>query len=278
MQSLEIRLPVAGFGLMDELGHFPGRDVVISQIRPAFCLIGEIGVEFFGFRSEPHFQIPVLTAVGVQLYEEPVGSPLDMDSGLHPACESLPGGRSSAVEVTVFHTREETEFPIAPLGQQRSLDQEEMVRRCRDSGLRRDPAIMGFRTSSPILRVVDAVEDFRLRVGGGRGHCEIGVTAGLSQDGQFIIDSAPFSIRSGVAQGPISMNESVDDFARDRILAEQSMPMEQLISKLGQFRSQGFRSVSIVMQVNFDIPESRLTQQGEPIEIFRTIFILWEEE
>jgi hypothetical protein len=84
---------------------------------------------------------------------------------------------------------------------------------------------------------IDAIDRASLSITGSRGHREVGVASGLQQDRNFVVDATPLLIAPRIAESPVAMDETVDDFACCRVLSQHSMTVEQDIAKQRQLSS-----------------------------------------
>lgn len=96
----------ADFSQLDELRHFPGRDIVVAELGVRGGKSRELFMECDHLGAEQGIDIAGLASVSVQLDESPVGASLNMNMRLHPEFEAVPGGGASMVQVSVFNARE----------------------------------------------------------------------------------------------------------------------------------------------------------------------------
>src|SRR3989338_5035808 len=95
-----------------------------------------------------------------------------------------------------------------PIERQRSLDDHQVT------GLPSpDPdvqtVIVRIRPSRVIHRIVDAVDLFCLGLARAGGQREIGITTGLPEDREFVVDAAPPPLGMRVVQRPVPMDKTV---------------------------------------------------------------------
>ena len=87
----------ADFSQLDELRHFPGRDIVVAELGVRGGKSRELFMKRDHLGAEQGIDIAGLATVGVQLDESPVGASMNMDMRLHPEFETVPGGGASMV-------------------------------------------------------------------------------------------------------------------------------------------------------------------------------------
>ena len=235
-------------------------------------------MESHGWIAEQRVDIPVFAAVSMQFDEDPIRPAGNMHSGIQPQLHPFPSWCEARVNVRVFDARQQTELASRPVEFQRALNQQQMFGRRRGSDTSPNAGVVRLAKTGDVGRVVDAVDRPRLRIAWCRRRCEVRVTTGLSEHRQFLIDSAPATVGTAVAQRPITVNETVSDLAADRIAPQQTVPVKERVAKLCEFVSQAVGRVVVVMQMNVDITPAVGTQLGEPIEVLRVIFILREEK
>ncbi|REJ71234.1 MAG: hypothetical protein DWQ45_05240 [Planctomycetota bacterium] len=214
----------------------------------------------------------------MQLDEQPFGPSADVYVRPHPLLQSPPSGRPPFMDVAVLDARHDAELPLLPVQQQRALNHQQVVRESRSIGDGAISVIVRTAAAGNVLRVIDGVDRPRLS-GTGRGRQrEIGVTAGFEQHRQLLVNAAQAAVRTGIAQRPVAVNESIDDLSRHRVGAQQSVPIVEGVAKAVQLFGECFGRVVVVMQVHVDISETLRAEFRKCIEIFRPILIFREEE
>ena len=120
--------------------------------------------------------------------------------------------------------------------------------------------------------VINAVDLVRLRglVRCG-GHGEIGVAARFAKHLQFIIHAAPATIRSGIVQGPIAVNEPVSHFAGLSVVGQKLVPLGQKFFVGEQPFPERGGAIAIMVQVNLHFPEAMTAQTGQGVQVIRVI-------
>lgn len=178
---------LAGFGGVDDVYQLAGGDVVEMEIGVGGGEIVEGSVEPAHGGAEEHVDVGGNATVGVELGEYPLGPALDVDVEVEPEAQAEEGGGIEGGEVGVLDAGEDGPFAATPVEAEGALDEEEAARvRKADAG--GAAAVVGLGAIGG-GGVVDGIDGGGLGGVGGGGHGEIGVTAGLLKDAQFIGDA-----------------------------------------------------------------------------------------
>ncbi len=112
----------------------------------------------------------------------------------------------------------------------------------------------------------------------GRREREVRVAAGLQQDGQFLVDPAPVAVRAGVAEGPVAVNEAVDDLAGCGIFPQQAVAVKERLPEAVELFAELVGGVVGVVEVDVDVAVAGVAQFLEVVEVFRPVLVLRKEE
>lgn len=103
--------------------------------------------------------------------------------------------------------------------------------------------------ASVFAGVVEGVDGGDLAGAGGAGECEVGVAAGLAEDGEFVGYAAGESFGVGVVERPVTVDKAVADFAVG-IAGEEADAGEAFFS-LDEDTAEVVRSVVAMVEVDF---------------------------
>ncbi len=240
----------AVFGGVEEVGHLTGGDVVVVETTVGGGACGEVAVKGAHRLAEERGAVALNGSVGVQLYEQPVGSAFDVDVAFFPKAKAEGRGGIYAGEVGVFDAGEDAEFASAPVEGEGALDEKEFV-----VALGADGADAGGFTvcvgagASVFAGVVEGVDGGDLAGAGGAREGEVGVAAGLAEDGEFVGDAAGETAGVGVVECPVAVDESVADFAVG-IAGEEADAGETFFS-LDEDAAEVVRGVVAMVEVDF---------------------------
>ena len=132
---------------------------------------------------------------------------------------------------------------------------------------------MRLRSGRVVDRVINAVDGRRLGWFGSRRHGEIGIAARFTQHVELVVNPTLASLRMGIVQGPVAVNEAVPQLTRLSIPAEKPVPAgQQLLVTVEPF-AQGFAIVVVVMKVHLYLAISLTAQLGQGVHFLRLIHL-----
>ena len=175
------------FGGASEVVHLASGDIVEVEVGVVAGEALEVAVELDHGFGEEDALIVLWSAVGMELYEEPVGALWDLDACFEPEGEAVDVGGLGVLNAAVFDMWHEAPAAAAPVEDEGSLDEHEGIA-C-GSGADIDAAVVCSGAAGIAGGVVDAVDFAGLSAAGDGGEGEVGIAAGLGEDVEFVGDT-----------------------------------------------------------------------------------------
>ncbi len=149
-------------------------------------------------------------AVRMNLYENPFGPAGDGYTRTYPGGKTVERRemRIRAVDRAVFKPWKHLPDPAAHIKRQRPLNNQQSVRRWLHADANWNTVLVRPGPLGIVDSVIDAVYRSRLRWIGRGGVCEVGVAASVEQNADLVVDAAPSSVRPGIIESPISVDEA----------------------------------------------------------------------
>lgn len=276
MRNVSSEPRLSGF---DETRDFIRGHIVKPVPDAVIELPVDVGVKALHHRSQKDGRVRFGAAVRMNFDEYPVGPSADSNGHIDPCRKALAGGQMSrrAVDGGVLESGQQPPNAAPHVEGQGPLnDQESGVRR-RMSDSSGDADVVRAGPQGIVRGVVDAVDRTCLRWIRRCREREVGVTTGLSEDSDFVIDPAKFSVWTGVVQSPVAVDKSECDRAVTAP-AQQAVPVEERLGETAEAIPQRLRSVMVVVKMDFNVSESETAQPGQWIDERWMIAFLREEE
>ena len=212
-------------------------------------------------------------AVGVDLDEDPLRAPLDVDVLLDPGGGAPQGPRLLGGDGRVLDADRDLLGP----GRQGegALDEEDAVAP-HLADARPLAALVGALPGEVADGPVDLVDDVGLALVRRGGEGEVGVAAGVEEEGDLLVDAAAPAVGAGVGEAPVAVDEGVA-LAPVRIAGEVPVRSE-VVQGLEEVAAQGGGGVAVVVEVDLDLADALPGEAGEGLEPVGLVLLAGEEE
>src|SRR5262249_49493994 len=95
----------------------------------------------------------------------------------------------------------------------------------------------------------------------------------FEQDRNLVIDAAPATIGTRVAQRPVAVDEAERDGAGVLVASEQTVIVDKKFAERDELVAEAVGRVVVVVQVQFDFTEARATQFTERVQQRLLVFL-----